>query len=151
MSRELFLTPPRPRVDPSIPQDKPVFRILDEHGFFGPDDTLHVEGSLIVLHDCPNENMEPMNELARVSMESYLDELEESAKKVAETHGRHFAGRPRSKEDMISNASEDARRKVSIMGAKNDVSSRIESVGPKATPETGADNAKRRAAIETIA
>lgn len=150
MSRELFLTPPRPRVDPAIPQDKPVFRVLDEHGFFGPDDTLHVEGSLIVLHDCPNENMEPMNELARASMEAYLDELEESAKKVAEINGRFFAGRPRSKQDMMANASEDARKNVSIMGVKNDVSNRIESVGPKETPETGADNSKRRAKIETI-
>jgi hypothetical protein len=133
--RELFLTPPRPRVDPVIPQNKPVYRVLDEHGFFGPDDTLHPEGSLIVLHDLPNENMEPMNDLAREKFEEMLDGLEESARKVAEANGRHFAGRPRSKEDMIAHASEDARKATAIMGAKLDVSSRIESVTPAPVPE----------------
>lgn len=149
--RELFLTPPRAKVDPVIPQDKPVFRILDEHGFFGPNDTLYPEGSIIVLHDCPNENMEPMNQLAQDSMEAYLDMLDESARKVAEVNGRYFSGRARTKEDMMANASEDARKKVAIMGAKVDTSNRIEDIGPKPTPETGADDAKKRARIETVA
>lgn len=150
MARELFLNPPRPRADPAIPQDKPVFRILDEHGFFGPDNTLHPEGSIIVLYDCPNENMEPMNELARQSMSAYLDELDESAKKVAETNGRHFAGRARSKEEMLDFASQDARNSTAIMGAKLDSSKRIEPAFPSETPQMGADQPKQRAKIETI-
>ena len=87
MARELFLNPPRQKIDPPIPQDKPVFRILDEHGFFGPDNTLHPEGSIIVLYDCPNENMEPLNDMARQSLSAYLDELDESARKVCYTVG----------------------------------------------------------------
>ena len=148
--RELFLTPPRPRIDPAIPQNKPVYRVLDEHGFFGPDHTLHPEGELIVLYDVPNENMEPMNDLAREAFESMLDGLEESSRKVAEANGRHFAGRPRSKEDMLANSSEDARKNMAIMGAKMDTSDRIEGIGPKAVPETGADMPKQRAKIETL-
>ena len=150
MSRELFLNPPRPRTDPPIPQNKPVFRILNEKGFFGPDDTLHQMGSLIVLHDTPNEDMEPMNDLAREKMEEYLDSLEESARKVAETNGRHFAGRPRNKEDMMANASEDMRNNTAIMGAKIDVSKRIEDVGAREVPEVAANNTLKRAKIETI-
>lgn len=148
--RELFLTPPRPRVDPAIPQDKPVFRILDEHGFFGPNDHLYPQGSLVVLYDCPNENMEPMNDLAKESLSAYLDMLDDSAKKVAETNGRYFASRPRSKEEMMDNASEMARNKAAIMGAKIDTSKRIEDIGQKEVPETNANDAKRRARIETV-
>lgn len=151
MSRELFLTPPRPRVDPPIPQNKPVFRVLNEKGFFGPDDTLHPMGSLIVLYDFPNEDMEPMNDLAREKMEDYLDSLEESARKVAEINGRFFSGRPRNKEDMLANASEDARRDTVIMGAKMDTSKRIEGIGPQEVPDVMADNTQRkRAKIETL-
>lgn len=159
MARELFLNPPRMRMDPQIPQDRPVYKILDEKGFYGPDDTLHPEGSIIVLHDVPNENMEPMNDMARERMEAYLDELEESARKVAEQNGRHFSGRPRSKEEMLNFASEDARRLqsvqnpngVRVMGAKMDVSNRIEPVGPKETPEVASVDKIKRAKIETIA
>lgn len=148
--RELFLQPPRQKIDPPIPQNKPVFRVLDEHGFFGPDDTLHPEGSLIVLHDAPNENMEPMNDLAREAYEAMLDGLEESSRKVAEANGRHFSGRPRSKEEMINNASEDARRNVPILGVNRDATSRIESVTPKPVSDVGADQPKQRAKIETL-
>jgi hypothetical protein len=148
--RELFLQRPRQKVDPPIPQNKPVFRVLDEHGFFGPDDTLHPEGSLIVLYDAPNENMEPMNDLAREAYEAMLDKLDQSAREVAKANGRHFADRPRSKEDMIAAATEDARRKVPILGANRDMSDRIESVIPKPVSEVGADQPKQRAKIETL-
>ena len=148
--RELFLTPPRPRVDPVIPQNKPVYRVLDEHGFFGPDDTLHPMGALVVLYDAPNENMEPMNDLAREALDAVLDSLDESARKVAEENGRFFSGRPRNKEDMIANASEDARKQTAIMGAKLDTSKRIESVEPAVVAETRADQPQKRAKIEVL-
>lgn len=157
MGRELYLSPPRQKSDPVIPQDRPVYRILAEKGFFGPDDTLHPEGEVIVLWDTPNEDMEPMNQMATDIFEKYIDTLEESAKLVAESNGRYFSGRSRNKEDLIANASADARRVqiiqngpgTPIMGARKDSDTRIQKVGPQEIPEVGAAKAKR-GKIETI-
>lgn len=155
--RELFLAPPRPRVDPPIPADKPVFRILTEQGYFGPDDTLHRMGELIVLFDEPNEDMEPMNDMARKSLESHLDKLETSSREVAKFNGRHFAGRARTKDEMLDHATSDSRRVqslsnpggVAIIGAKKDNSLRIQSVGDEPVADTGRKPATR-SRIETI-
>jgi len=156
--RELFLTPPRAKIDPVIPQNKPVYRVLDEKGFFGPDDTLHPEGEIIVLHDEPNINMEPMNDLAKDRLRIVMKKLNESSKHVADANGRYFAPQTQSVDDMLSNATEDARRikslsnpdGVAIMGAKLDSSKRIESAFPEEVPESGAKSANKRAKIETI-
>ena len=153
---QLFHTPPKQKADPLIPEDRPVYRILAEKGFFGPDDTLHTEGEIIVLWDKPNEDMEPMNDLARTAYEAMIDELEESASKVAQTNGRFYAGRPRTKEEMIANASEDARRVqsisnpdgVRIMGAKLNSKKRIQAVGEIDAVEMGQQKGKNK--IETL-
>ena len=142
---QLFNSPPKDKIDPKIPTDRPVYRILAEKGFFGPDDSLHPEGEIIVLWDKPNEDMEPLNEMAKERFEAMIDELEASASEVAKMNGRHFSGRPRSKEEMIANASEDARRiqsvsnpdGVRIMGAKFDSSDRIQSLNETNAPEIG--------------
>lgn len=151
MGRELFVSPPQNSPNISIPQNKPVYRILSEQGFFGPDDTLHQMGKIIVLHDKPNEDMEPMNDMARKIFEEMLDELDHSAKQVAKTNGRHFAGRPRTKEEMMENASEDARRiqtiqgskGVPIMGAKHKGAKRVENIGEPDLPDTGRPTPER--------
>lgn len=152
---QLFHTPPKQKSDPRIPEDRPVYRVLSEKGFFGPDDSLHPEGEIIVLWDKPNEDMEPMNDLARDAFEKMIDELEESARMVAEKNGRHYAGRPRTKEEMINNATEDARRVqsisnpdgVKIMGARKDSRKRIQSVGEPEALTMGQQKAKK---IETL-
>lgn len=142
--RELFLAPPQSKSDPIIPQDKPVYRILSEKGYFGADDTLHPEGEIIVLHDKPNEDMEPMNDMARKEFEKMADELEASDKLVAQSNGRSFLSR-RTKEDLIADASADARRVqtvgkttgVPLMGGKKRGRPRIERLGQEEIPETG--------------
>ena len=155
---QLFTAPPVQKRDPAIPQDRPVYRILNEQGFFGPDDTLHPAGELIVLYDTPNEDMEPMNELAQEAFEKYVDTLEESARVVAERNGRYYAGRPRTKDEMIANASEDARRLqtvknpngVKIMGAKMNSKKRIQKVNPETTSDFVANNEERASKIEKL-
>ena len=156
--RELFLTPPREQRLPSIPKDKPVYRVLDERGFFGPDDTLHPPGSIVVLWDDPNLEMEPLNEMAKERLEKVADTQEESARKMADFNGRYFVA-PRSKNDLLEAATEDARRVqsltnpkgVSILGTKNkDVSERITQVGATEAPEVGAEKQNKRAKIETL-
>lgn len=157
--RELFQSPPKAKIDPVIPQDKPVYRILSEKGFFGPDDTLHPEGSIIVLFDTPNEDMEPMNELAREALSTYLDYLDECDQELAKANGRKFAPRTRgSKEEIMANAHADARRiqslsnpnGVSIMNAKMDSSKRIQTLGEEPAQDVGSKVANKRAKIETI-
>ena len=156
---QLFQSPPQQKIDPIIPQDRPVYRVLNEKGFYGPDDALHPEGEIIVLYDVPNEDMEPMNELARAAFEKYIDSLEESARVVAEKNGRFFAGRPRTKEEMIANASADARisqttanpNGVKIMGAKLDSRRRIGRVGPEAASEMSGSNEERAKKIQKLA
>lgn len=150
---ELFQSPPKQQVIPYIPTDRPVYRVLAEKGFFGPDDTLHPEGEIIVLWDDPSEDMEPMNELASAAYDKVLDRLEDSARFVAEKNGRLFSGRPRSKEEMIANATLDARRVstvgkpegVPIMGAKKRGGRpRISKVGAPDAPEMAAFVANER-------
>ena len=155
---ELFMSPPKEKAMPAIPQDKPVYRILAEKGFFGPDDTLHPEGEIIVLWDKPNEDMEPLNDMARSAFEIMVTELDESARAVADKNGRFFSGRARSKEDLIANASEDARRVqslsnpngVRIMGAKLDSSKRISSVNESDPAIMGQEKGKQKAKIEKL-
>jgi len=156
--RQLFLNPPTSRPEPKIPTDRPVYRVLDEKGFFGPDDTLHREGEVIVLWDEPNMEMEPLNEMAKERFEKAATKLELSGREVANFNGRYFAPTA-TKEDMIDNATSDARRVRSlsnpdgkaIMGAKKDVSDRISSPEQEAIPETGAKHRnERRAKIETV-
>lgn len=158
---QLFNSPPQSKAMPSIPQDRPVYRVLAEKGFFGPDDSLHTEGEIIVLWDKPNEDMEPLNDMARKAFETMIDELEESAALVSEKNGRFFSGRARSKEEMIANASEDARRVqslsnpngVRIMGARTDSSKRIQIVNEADAPDIGQEKRRpgRPSTIEKLA
>ena len=99
-----------------------------------------------------------MNELAREAFEKYVDALEESARVVAERNGRYYAGRPRTKDEMIANASEDARRLqtvqnpngVKIMGAKMNSKKRIQKVNPETTSDFVANNEERASKIEKL-
>lgn len=99
-----------------IPQDIPVYKILDEHGFYGSDDRLYLAGEIITLEDEPNEDMEPMNALARERLQAYLDKLDGFAKLAAEKHGRAFVGRARTLDAAITMATQDARRVQLVKG-----------------------------------
>ena len=155
---QLFAAPPKAEVLPNIPQDRPVYRVLSEQGFFAPNDKLYQTGELVVLYDTPNEDMEPMNDLARQAYEAYIDTLEESAQKVAEKNGRSYNGRPRTKEEMLEAASMDARRAqtignekgVRIMGAKRNTKKRVQDVGESDVPMMTANDEARRSRVEDI-
>jgi hypothetical protein len=58
-----------------IPQDVPVYQVLDEQGFFDGVE-LHAEGAIIAWPDEPNENMEPLNELAKKAAYAYSEKLD---------------------------------------------------------------------------
>ena len=154
---QLFQSPPKVSVLPDIRQDAPCYRILNEQGFFAPNSKLYQEGELLYLWDQPNEDMEPMNDLARVALEKYIDTLEESARIVAEKNGRAYAGRARSKNEMLEQASQDARRLqttnnkngVRIMGAKLNSKKRVQDVGMPEASEMG-NNAAEEAISKRV-
>lgn len=122
---------------------KPAYRILNEKGFFGPDDHLYAEGSEIYYEGEPNEDMEPLNEPAQKAMEKYFDKLDALARKVAEKAGIEYAGRPRSLDDKIQLASAEARQVqlikggegVPLMGGVKHDSPKIERIGASEVPE----------------
>lgn len=128
-----------------IPNDRPVYRVLSTAGFYA-DDHLYPEGSVIAWRDEPNEEMEPLNSLAREAQAAYFDKLDALAKAAAEKAGRAFVGRPRSLEDAIAIASQDARRVqlvdgdggVPLMGAKKRGPARVEHIVEEAeVPQDG--------------
>lgn len=133
----------------NIPQDRPVYRILNVAGFYGPDSHLYKEGEIIAFRDEPNEDMEPMNQLAKEAMEKYLNKLDELARAVAKKNGRQFAGRPRTLDGVIAVASEDMRRVslvkgdggVPLMGVER-TDTGIEKIEVTETPQTSGRNQK---------
>lgn len=133
-----------------IPQDKPVYRVLSQAGFFGPDDHLYAEGDIVVFMDEPNDEFEPLNDLARKAQNTYFDKLDDLARAAAEKAGRAYAGRPRSLDEAISIASQDARRVqlvkgdggVPLMGGRKNGPARVEKLVEDA--ETPADGRRGR-------
>lgn len=134
----------------NIPEDRPVYRVLNVAGFFGPDSHLYPEGKIIAFMDEPNEEFEPMNKLARDAMEKYLNKLDKLGEAVAKKNGRQFAGRPRSLDGVIAVASEDMRRVslvqgdggVPLMGAQK-TNTGIEMIEVIKTPQTSIGQNKK--------
>lgn len=128
-----------------VPSDRPAYRILAPNGFFGPDDHLYHEGECIVFDGEPNEEMEALNEPAKQRLESYFQKLEEHARLAAEKAGRPYTGRPKSLDQAIALAHQDARQVqlisggpgVPLMGAKKEGAPKVERLDAAPTPETG--------------
>lgn len=116
--------------------ERPLYRVLDPAGFFGDDDNLWEEGSEIYFDGVPNEQMEPLNQVAEEKLIDYITHLDDLAKVTAEKRGVPFVGRPRTLDGAIAIATQEMRDNVSIMGAKNKPTS-IERAVPQETPETG--------------
>lgn len=126
--------------------ETPIYRILATQGFFGPDDHLYPEGSVIRWSGEPNEDMEPLNEPAIKAMNDFFDKLEDHAKALAKKAGVEYTGRPRSLEAAVHLSTLAARRTstntgdggVPLMGA--DKSEQKETIGfaqeSNAAPET---------------
>ncbi len=90
MTLGLSPVPQRYTPMPVIRQDRPAYRIMAEKGFFGPDDCLYQAGSMIYWTDEPNQEMEPLNELAEKAMKAYLGRLDDEGRKVAEKIGKAY-------------------------------------------------------------
>lgn len=129
-----------------IDNTRPAYRILAPSGFYGPDDNLYIENehgyAEIYLDGEPNEEMEPLNEPARVKMQAYLDKLENLGRAAAEKAGKAYAGRPRNLDGGLELATAVARSSMPIMSVQRDVTT-IERIDTGSIPEVGTVNPKR--------
>lgn len=112
--------PPQRQAALTIPQDRPVYRIDSEKGFFGPDDCLYAYGSMIVWMDEPNPDMEPMNSLAHEAKVKYLEKLDSYARKVAEKTGNSYTSMSDAYKNSLELAKQDA-KKIELVGSKQQV------------------------------
>lgn len=132
-------------IDPT----RACYRVLAVNGFFGPDDTLYtvdVNGDPAVIYydGEPNEELEPLNQLAVERLTKHLEKLDRLAREASEKLGRPFVGRPRNLDGAISLATELQRQNISMMGMKNKDTSGIERVEAESVPETGGKKRRGR-------
>lgn len=83
-------TPHSQRSTIYIPQDRPVYRIDNPRGFFGPDDILHKTGEVIYFDDEPSIDMHPLNDLATERKLALLKKLDGYGREVAEKTGKAY-------------------------------------------------------------
>lgn len=102
------------------------------------DDTLHEEGEEIYYLGTPNEEMEPMNDLARDRSRAYLEGLDDHARAVAASRNLPFLGRSAMMDQAFEHAHRTAAQKgpTVLPASREDVPLR----GDLATP---AQRAKR--------
>lgn len=131
-----------------IDNTRAAYRVLAPNGFFSDNDTLYLvdsngEPAEIYYDGEPNEELEPLNELARQRLTAHLDKLDALGKAASEKLGRPYVGRPRNLDGAVELATAIARNEMQIMGTKNKVSN-TELVNQGETPQTGASlNPKR--------
>lgn len=113
-----------------------MYRILSVAGFFGPDDNLYKLDSIIEFDGEPNDEMEPLNELARERLETHLEKLDNYAKISADKAGRPFVGRPRDLEGAITIARSDEIARKGIMGVTKEATN-IREIIKHEVPQTG--------------
>lgn len=112
-----------------IPSDTPVYRIK-EGKFFGPNDHLFQEGEIIEFQGEPNLEMEPLNEMAREKMRTFLTKLDEEGRKAAAKAGKAYHGYLDAFENSIHLAKQEgksvrslsAKEMTPIMGVPKEIS-----------------------------
>ena len=133
--------------------DRPAYRILAEAGFFGPDCHLYKRGDAIYFDDEPNEEMEPLNELAQKAHRAYFEKLDQGAAEAAAKNGRVFVGRARTLDEKVAFATADAKRislvegdgGVPLMKGKPTNAGAIAAVGAdEEIPDTGGARVNKR-------
>ena len=127
-----------------VSTDRPAYRILATAGFFGPDDTLYEEGQEIFFDGQPNEEMEPLNEAARVKLKAYLEMLDNLGRLAAEKAGRPFISRPRGLDGQLALATAVQRAEMSVMGKKGtEDNESIQKIDANERPDTSLGTQKR--------
>ena len=154
---DLFLSPPSARNQGQkvLDSDKPAYRVLAERGFYAGDH-LFQAGDLVYFFEEPNEELEPLNELAKQAMMVYLRKLDDCAREVAEKNGKRFVSRVKDMDAALNEIREESRKVslvngdegVPIMGGKRKGRASVQRVGEPDTAETTARTPARRVVIQ---
>ena len=123
---------------------RPAYRVLEPAGFFSDNDTLYQEGDEIYFDGEPNEQLEPLNEVARTKLVAYIEKLDAQAKVAAEKLNRPFIARPRNFDGAVELATALARNSMSIMGTKDKNTSTERVDASDTVAETGSINPNKR-------
>lgn len=119
-----------------IRSDRPAWKVLAVAGFFGPDDTLYPEGSMLYYDGEPNEELEPLNDMAKERLLALLEKLDQYGREAAAKANRPFVGRPRTLDGAIQFATELQRNEMAVMTAKKVNVTSVEKIEQE-VPETG--------------
>lgn len=115
---QLFAQRPMAMQPTLIPDDVPVYRVKE--GKFYVDDRLLEEGAIIICQEEPNQEMEPLNELAKVAMLEYLEKLDKHGMEVAAKLGKAYVSTKDAFQNSMQLAKEDGRR-VSVLNERREI------------------------------
>jgi hypothetical protein len=119
-----------------ISPDRAAYRVLNVAGFYADDHLFPVE-SKIYFDGTPNEDLEPLNELAFKRLKEYVEHLDNLGREAAQKAGKPFVGRPRSLDGQLELATAVQRAEQSIMGVKRSSSTAETIEDEEEIPETG--------------
>ena len=151
---QLYNTPPRQSFMPVvIPDDSPVYRIKE--GKFFADDELYEPGSVIIWHEEPNLEMEPLNEMARDNMRAYIEKLDTHGRAAAQAAGKAYVSLASAFENAHALAKQEGRRvellngtqEVPIMGGKRRSAPKAQKVD--LTPAAPVVSSKNKHSLDT--
>lgn len=125
-----------------IDNSRAAYRVLDPNGFFSDDDTLYKEGSEIYFDGPPNEQLEPLNILAKDRLVETLETLDRLGREAAAKASRTYVGRPRTLDGALALASAIQKADMSVMGTKAKPTSTETVVNPD-QEDTGLSTVKR--------
>lgn len=114
-SGSLSPLPPKMYSAPTIPQDRPVYRILAGKGVF-LDDIMFFEGDIVIWDEEPNKEMEPLNDLAKAATNKFFDDREELARAHSLSKGTKYIPGRRPIEEERALITAESRRVELIKG-----------------------------------
>ena len=125
-----------------IDNTKAAYRVLNPYGFFSDDDTLYAEGAEIYFDGEPNDQLEPLNQLAKDRLVAHLEALEKFGKEAAAKAGRAYAGRPRTLDGALAIATAIQKAEMGVMGTKDKTAS-TQSITADPIDDSGLNSVKR--------
>lgn len=105
--------PPKTYAEPSVPQHVPCYRILKPCFL---DDIMFFEGQVVTWSEEPNEEMEPLNDLARDATNTFFDKIEALGRAASAAKGTAYVSMRRPIEEGRERNTADSRRVELVKG-----------------------------------
>lgn len=105
--------PPKQYAVPSVPQHVACYRILKPCFL---DDVMFFEGQIVTWAEEPNEEMEPLNDLAKDATNAFFDKIEALGRAASAAKGTAYVSMRRPIEEARDRNSMDSRRVELVKG-----------------------------------